>query len=160
MYNFFNFSARLKNFLNEMFGGKKSSSQHFSVFGSFSSLSSCPAPGGKEGRPRRKVTSAVAPNPPADPTRQHQTVTSPLLPTVTTWRAASQGGKSGCPLSVPPPGAPHLVLGCGIEAKGKTWPPTPARPTHSGQRRACPTLGVASMLGEQKQGFEFYKWNK
>ena len=114
----------------------------------------------KEGRPRRKVTSAVAPNPPADPTRQHQTVTSPLLPTVTTWRAASQGGKSGCPLSVPPPGAPHLVLGCGVEAKGKTWPPTPARPTHSGQHRACPTLGVASMLGEQKQGFEFYKWNK
>lgn len=114
----------------------------------------------KEGRPGRRVTSAVAPNPPADPTRQCQTINSPLLPTVTTWRAASQGGKSGCPPSVPPLGAPRLRLGFRVETKGRTWPPTPARPTHSGWCCACPTLGVASMLGEQKRGFEFYKRNK
>lgn len=106
------------------------------------------------------MTSAVSPNPPADPTHQRQAITNPLLPIVTTRRAASQGGKSGCPLSVPPPGAPRLGLGCGAEAKGRSWPPTPARPTHSGQCYACPILGVASMLGEQKRGFEFYKQNE
>ena len=50
MYNSFNFSACLKNFLMKCLEGKKSSSQHFSVFGNFSSLSSCPAPVGKKER--------------------------------------------------------------------------------------------------------------
>lgn len=47
---FFQLFCMFEKFLNEMFGGKKSSSQHFSVFGNFSSLRSCPAPVGKKER--------------------------------------------------------------------------------------------------------------